>query len=70
MRKLRRIPVIALFLVSVSASSAETITCEYDALGRLVKVTRTSTTGSSSEVNYTYDAAGNRVTVATVTSGP
>ncbi len=63
MRNYLRISISALILASTAASSTETITYEYDALGRLVKVERNGTVNQDVDSTYTYDAAGNRVTV-------
>ena len=50
------------FVLPVRGQAAETITYTYDALGRLVQVVRTGTVNNNTQVTYTLDAAGNRVT--------
>jgi hypothetical protein len=47
----------------------ETITYEYDALGRLKNVSRAGTVNNGEQAQYTYDANGNRTNV-TVTAAP
>ena len=42
------------------ARAAETITYEYDALGRLTKKTSAGTVNAGKRVTVCYDAAGNR----------
>jgi len=60
-------------LVSVAAPAAasETIAYIYDALGRLVSVTRSGTVNNGAAATYTYDPANNRtnVTAAAPTGG-
>jgi len=54
------IAVIALFLASVTTCYPETTTYTYDELSRLIGVGYEDGTG----VIYTYDASGNRITLA------
>jgi hypothetical protein len=58
-------------LVSIAAQGAasETITYQYDALGRLVSVTRTGTVNNGAAATYTYDPANNRTNVTTTAPG-
>lgn len=55
----------ALFFAVSPARASETITYQYDALGRLVQVTRTGTVNNGASAAYTYDPANNRTNVAT-----
>lgn len=55
-------------LSSAPAYAAETITYTYDALGRLVQVTRSGTVNNGASATYGYDPANNRTNV-TVTAG-
>ena len=52
-------------LASASAHASETITYQYDALGRLVQVTRTGSVNNGASATYTYDPANNRTNVTT-----
>ena len=54
-----------LLLSSASARASETITYSYDALGRLVTVSRTGTVNNGASAAYTYDPANNRTNVTT-----
>lgn len=63
MRLTRTLLAIAVLGGVVSADAGETITYSYDALGRLVQVTRTGTVNNNVQATYTVDAAGNRVNV-------
>src|SRR5262245_4331077 len=51
--------------LGASARASETITYQYDALGRLVQVTRTGTVNNGASAAYTYDPANNRTNVTT-----
>jgi len=51
--------------LSASARASETITYQYDALGRLVQVTRAGTVNNGASATYTYDPANNRTSVTT-----
>lgn len=55
--------VFLLSLLSQAANASETITYTYDALGRLVAVTRTGGVNNGVSANYTYDKADNRSNV-------
>lgn len=52
------------------ASAGETITYEYDTLGRLVRVERSGTVNSGVEAQYGYDLADNRTNVAVNVPAP
>jgi YD repeat-containing protein len=58
-----------LLLTSASAQASETITYTYDALGRLVQVTRSGTVNNGASALYTYDPANNRTNVTTAPGG-
>ena len=64
---LHRAPIISFVaIVSLGSSAAiagDTSNFTYDALGRVVQVSRTSTTANSTTSAYAYDAAGNRTNV-------
>jgi YD repeat-containing protein len=61
--------VLALLLASGVAFAGETITCSYDARGRLVQVVRTDAAGNTVQTTYSYDQANNRTVVTTTGSG-
>ena len=62
---------LALGLISSTASSTETVTYNYDARGRLIKVVHTGTVNNNNQVCYKLDKAGNRTNVKkTVNSLP
>lgn len=52
--------VIASSMVVGAASATETITYQYDAKGRLIKVIRTGTINNGVVTEYTHDKADNR----------
>jgi YD repeat-containing protein len=56
-------------MTASSAQSAETISCKYDAKGRLIEVKRTGTVNNNVQTNYTHDKANNRKTVVMTGSG-
>ena len=66
-RWLHRAPIFALGATfgfgSSAAIAGDTSSFTYDALGRVVQVSRTSTTANSTTSAYAYDAAGNRTSV-------
>lgn len=51
--------------LAVPVLASETITYTYDALGRVVAVSRSGGASSGADSTYTYDAAGNRSQVST-----
>ena len=53
---------------ATAALSTETITYNYDAKGRVVKVERTGTVNNGVATNYTFDKADNRLTKSTTGS--
>jgi len=59
---------------SSAASASETISYTYDALGRVVKVTRTGTAHANNnnavQTCYNYDKADNRTNVKVTTGTP
>ena len=57
-------------LVAVAAAqAAETLTCSYDARGRLVRVQHNGSVNANVVTNYSYDKADNR-TLKNVTGAP
>jgi YD repeat-containing protein len=62
------IAVLALLLASGVTVAAETISCSYDARGRLVQVVRTDAAGNTVQTTYSYDQANNRTSVTTTGS--
>ncbi len=62
---------LAAMLPMSAAHAEETVTYTYDALGRLVKVAKSSGPASGVEMTYAYDQVGNRTNVTvTGTSRP
>jgi len=68
MRALVAISVLVL-VGTAPAAASETITYTYDALGRLVTVSRSGTVNNGASANYTYDPANNRTNVTTTAPG-
>jgi hypothetical protein len=60
---------LASIAVSLPSHAAETITYNYDAKGRLVKVVRTGTVNNNVTYQYVHDKANNRKKVK-VTNSP
>jgi hypothetical protein len=58
---------VLLLAAAGAAGATETVSYDYDPLGRLVRVERTGTVNNGFNANYTFDCAGNR---ANVTAGP
>jgi hypothetical protein len=58
-----RLVFAGLIFVAAPAAASETITYQYDALGRLVKVARSGTVNNGANACYTYDPANNRTNV-------
>ena len=56
--------VVALFGAASPALAQEQVKIEYDALGRLTKVTHESGPNSGTTSAYSYDPAGNRQNVS------
>ena len=56
-------------LVAAPVSATETITYNYDALGRLVAVSRAGTVNNGASAAYSYDPANNRTNVTTTVPG-
>ncbi|MDH4742853.1 RHS repeat protein [Sphingomonas sp. CBMAI 2297] len=53
---------------AIAQTAPEQTKYEYDALGRLVKVTTESSARGDTRANYSYDPAGNRTNVKVETS--
>jgi hypothetical protein len=64
-RLLRLAAAIAIAAAPAAAQASETITYTYDALGRLVQVTRSGTVNNGAAATYSYDPANNRTNVTT-----
>ncbi|MEE9433900.1 MAG: RHS repeat domain-containing protein [Sphingorhabdus sp.] len=56
--------------IPASAQAAETATYEYDALGRLVKTTKSGGPASGTQKTTDYDPAGNRTSKTTTGAPP
>jgi RHS Repeat len=63
MKKIYLIGVMAFIASATLCHAAETITYNYDAKGRLVKVVRSGTVNNGVQTTYTHDKANNRKTV-------
>jgi YD repeat-containing protein len=62
---------LALLTGAVSASATETITYQYDARGRLIKVVTAGSVNNNNQTCYKVDKADNRTNVqATINSLP
>ena len=69
MRNVQRLAFVLGLFWAGSAIASETVTYQYDAKGRLVKVIRTGTVNNGVTTEYTHDMADNRTNVKT-TSAP
>lgn len=69
MRAFAKISILTFASMSVAADAAETMTYTYDALGRLVKVSRSGTVNNGVNACYSQDKADNRTNV-TVAAAP
>jgi len=68
--RLRFLPLAAFGLsLGAAAQAGETITYDYDELGRLTKVSHGGPVNNGVEARYSYDSADNRINV-TVTASP
>jgi hypothetical protein len=69
-RQLRALVFFAiLFATATPAAASETITYAYDALGRLVAVSRSGTVNNGASASYGYDPANNRTSVTSTAGG-
>jgi hypothetical protein len=73
-RSIVTLVVVSALAFSSAASASETISYTYDALGRVVKVTRTGTAHANNnnavQTCYNYDKADNRTNVKVTTGTP
>lgn len=69
-KKILPLSAIIMSLPSPAANAAETVTHQYDALGRLVGSTTSGGPTSGMQVGTTYDPAGNRTNQATSGAPP
>src|SRR5437764_12751702 len=67
----RRLAAIALFVACATAAPAsETVSYTYDALGRLVVVSRAGTVNNGASESYSYDSSDNRTNVSVTPGTP
>lgn len=62
---MRAICALIVLLLGSAAYASETIAYTYDALGRLVQVSRSGTVNNGASAAYNYDPANNRTNVTT-----
>ena len=68
-RGLRAGWLLASSAIACAANAGETITYDYDALGRLIRVEHGGTVNSGTSAAYSYDPADNRTNVTVTVAG-
>lgn len=68
---MKRVLLAAIFyMLPTTAQAVETVTHEYDALGRLKKTTKTGGPATGAQTTTTYDPVGNRSNQTTTGAPP